>query len=419
MTKHADPNLGALVRARRAGRSLPAALYTGAEAFEADCATFFERQWTLVAVEADVPSADGTFVVDFARASVVLARGDDGALRGFHNVCRHRGARLRDAGKATGRRITCPYHHWTYGLDGALIRAPHMGTDFDASCHGLRPVHLRTVGGLVFVSLADGPPADFADLEAAMGPRLAPYGLARAKIAHESVIVEEGNWKLTMENNRECYHCAGSHPELGKTFLPQDFGYDPDELSPAKRAVADGHLALFARKTRAWEEAGWPSAPIEHLVGHDTNFRTERLMMGEGGVARSATMDGKPACRVPLGDVGDADVGDLHFWTHHSWHHLMADHAVVTMAHPISPERTRVRTVWLVNAKAREGVDYDRENLVRVWTATNSQDAALVARAQAGVRTPGYSPGPYSRFTERHLDDFATWYVDRLLAAGH
>ena len=97
----------------------------------------------------------------------------------------------------------------------------------------------------------------------------------------------------------------------------------------------------------------------------------------------------------------------------------MADHCVVTMAFPLDAGRTKVRTVWLVNKEAVEGVDYDVGELTYVWKATNAQDAALVGLAHRGIVTPGYRPGPYSRFTEKHLDNFATWYVERLLAAGH
>ena len=419
MALMSPPPIGSLVRHRADGHTLPADLYRRTDVFEADCEVFFERLWVLIGVEADVPKPGDVFVEDIGRASVIVARAEDGSLSAFHNVCRHRGARLRECGKGSAKRIVCPYHRWTYRLNGVLMRAPHMGRDFDASDGGLRRVHVRNVGGLLFVCLAEEPPKDFADLEAAMAPRLAPFDLARAKIAIETEIVEDGNWKLTIENNRECYHCAGAHPELTNTFLPQDFGYDPAELSPDERAEFEAHRAEFARRTDAWEKAGLPSRGIDHLSGNVTNFRTERLMMGPGGRARSATMTGEPACRVRLGDLSSVDVGDLHLWTHQSWHHYMADHAVVSTIFPLDAGRTRVRTLWLVNERAVEGVDYDLKALTEVWSATNAQDAALVALAHKGARSPGYQPGPYSQFTERHLDDFAKWYGERMVAAGY
>jgi Rieske 2Fe-2S family protein len=410
--------MGDLLAARRPGHTLPAGLYKRRDVFETDLDVFFHRQWILVGMEIDVPESGDVNVVDIGNSSVLIVRDDDGIVRAFHNVCRHRGARLRDAGKGAVGKLVCPYHQWTYELTGDLLHAPHMGKGFDAACHGMRGVHLRIVAGLLFVCLADEPPADLADLESAMVPRLAPYDLRNARIAFEKEIVEEGNWKLTMENNRECYHCAGSHPELVVSFVAQDFGFDPDELSPEDRAASEEHDAEFARRTAEWERLGYPSRPIEHLAGHVTNFRTERLMMGAGGGAESATLDGKRACRRLLGNLDRADLGDLHFWTHHSWHHYMCDHAVITFAVPIAPGRTRVRSVWIVHKDAVEGVDYDLDNLIRVWDATNDQDSHLVGIAFKGVCSSGYRPGRYSPFTERHLDGFCDWYIERMQAAG-
>ncbi len=418
MLDQPNSSLRNLLLARRPGYTLPAGLYTRADVLESDLDVFFRRQWVYAGLEIDVPKPGDVNVLDIGHSSVIILRNDDGAIGAFYNVCRHRGARLRDAGCASVRRLVCPYHQWTYERSGNLFRAPHMGRDFDRAGHGLRKVHLRSVGGLLFICFADEPPEDFVDLEAAMAPRLAPYDLSNAKIAFASEIVEAGNWKLTMENNRECYHCASSHPELGHTFLPQDFGFDPDELSPQARAEALEHQVEFKRRTAEWEALGYPSRAIEHLAGHVTNFRVERLMMGADGQAQSATLDGQPACRKPLGAMNRGDLGDLHFWTHHTWHHYMSDHAVITCATPLSPEETRVRSVWLVHKDAVEGVDYELENLTHVWKATNAQDAHLVGLAQKGVCSPGYLPGPYSPFTETYLDGFGAWYVERMQAAG-
>ncbi len=112
-------------------------------------------------------------------------------------------------------------------------------------------------------------------------------------------------------------------------------------------------------------------------------------------------------------------MGDVHLWGINSWNHIMSDHAVVFTAYPIAPDRTLVRTKWLVHADAVEGEDYDLENLTSVWKTTNAEDAHLVALAQRGVSSAGYRPGPYSRFTERALDEFATWYVARMQASGY
>mgnify|MGYP006782507435 CR=1 FL=1 len=125
------------------------------------------------------------------------------------------------------------------------------------------------------------------------------------------------------------------------------------------------------------------------------------------------------ACTKLLGTMTRKDLGDMHLWGHNCWHHFMGDHAVCSIVIPLTPDTTLVRTKWLVNKDAVEGVDYELDKLTNVWIATTEQDAALVTRAQAGVQDPSYEPGPYSPFTERQLDNFATWYVQRMQAHGY
>merc|ERR1711969_86578 len=105
-----------------------------------------------------------------------------------------------------------------------------MGEDFDRSCHGLKPVHIRSLEGLLFVCLAENPPKDFDELERVMAPYLAPHNLRETKVAYSHDLIEPGNWKLTMENNRECYHCGANHPELTVPLFAYGFGFAPEEL---------------------------------------------------------------------------------------------------------------------------------------------------------------------------------------------
>lgn len=411
------PSIPDLIAAHRPGHSLPAGFYTRADVFAADLEAVFYRQWIYAGIEMDVPDAGDVSVIDFGAASVAIIRGDDDVVRAFHNTCRHRGARLLPAGKTTVGKLTCPYHQWTYDLDGGLFHSRHMGQDFESSCHGLKPVHLRSIAGLLFLCFADEPPTDIDDLAAVLEPRLASYDLRNSKIAFEADLIEEGNWKLVIENNRECYHCTGTHPELCNSFIPLDFGYDPAALSPEEAAEAEAHEANNERKTADWEAMGYPSRAVEHLSGHETNFRTQRLIISGGG--ESQTMTGKAACRKLLGPAGRTDLGDVHIWTHNSWHHVMGDHALTFIVIPLSEGRTLVRSKWLVHKDAVEGVDYDLETLTEVWQATNAQDAELVGLTQRGVSSLGYQPSRYSRFTEGQLVDFSVWYMERLAAAGY
>jgi Rieske 2Fe-2S family protein len=404
-----------LLRRRKPGLTLEAPFYTSREIFDLDLDVIFGRHWIYVGVEPDMPESGDCMTVEIGAASVLMIRGEDMTIRAFHNVCRHRGARLIDDYKTSVGNIVCRYHQWTYGEDGRLLFAEHMGRDFDASCFGLKPVHLRSVAGLLFVCLAEEGPADIGDLAAAMQPYLAPHDIGNCKIAYASEIVEEGNWKLTMENNRECYHCAANHPELTVPLFAYGFGFAPDELGDEERAHAEDYQTLLRESHARWTACGLPSAEIDRLNTAVTGFRTERLPLS--GAGESHTVDTRVASKKLLGGLSDRKLGGLSFWTQpNSWHHFMSDHIVTFSVLPLEPERTLLRTKWLVHKDAVEGVDYDLGNLTKVWLLTNEQDGNLVGMAQAGVRQPGYQPGPYSPYTEELVEKFCDWYVGRMSA---
>jgi Rieske 2Fe-2S family protein len=411
------PSLADLLKMRRAGHTLPAALYTSHTAFLADCDTIFGKHWIAVGVDCDVEEPGDVIAVELGTSSIIILRDDDMTLRAFHNVCSHRGSRLVPPGRSVVGKLVCPYHQWTYDLDGSLALAPQMGVDFDRDLHHLKSVALQSVGGILYACLSDTPPADIADLVSKVGPRLAPYDLSNAKVAFETEIIEEGNWKLTMENNRECYHCASNHPELSLSFHSADFGFDPEGLTPSEKVEADALAKAYLDQSKIWEAQGLDHTSLEHTVGYPTNFRTQRLIIA--GLGESQTMDTRAASAVPLGRMNMPGSGDLHLWGVNSWNHIMADHAVIFTAYPISADKTLVRTKWLVHKDAVVGEDYDLDHLTAVWKATNAEDAHLVSIAHQGVSSAGYRPGPYSPFTERALDEFSTWYVDRMTAHGY
>lgn len=410
-------SISSVLDQRADGHSLPAGLYTREDVFEADLDVFFRKHWICIGLDCDVPEPGDVNVVDIGTSSLIVLRDDDGEIRVVHNVCRHRGSRILDAGSAVVSKLVCPYHQWTYELTGELAHAPHMGIDFEKSCRNLKPVVFKSIGGLIYVCLSDSPPEDIARLEEVMDERLAPYGICNAKVAYQSDVIESGNWKLTIENNRECYHCSANHPELCVSFVDLDFGFDPESLNPEDRAQAEEHLALYAERTRNWEADGYPSAAVEQLADCATNFRTQRLIIA--GAGESQTPDATAASSKLLGSMARKDLGDTHLWGHNSWNHFMGDHAIVAIVIPLAADKTLVRTKWLVHKDAVEGLDYDLEKLTNVWLATTDQDAELVARAHAGVLDPAYEPGPYSRFSEISLDKFAAWYIDRMRSNGY
>ncbi len=308
--------------------------------------------------------------------------------------------------------LVCPYHHWTYGVDGCLRHADNQPATFDRSRFGLKPVQVRSVGGLVFICVAGEPPDDFDEVAARIEPYLAPYELGRTKVAHQVAIVEEGNWKLTMENNRECYHCDG-HPELISAYFPLH-GYTADDVPPRLRRVWERYETASANLQTACDRQSFPLHAIRELDTRPTGFMTHHAPLD--GAGKSYTAGGESVCRKRLGSIADDRFGDMHLHLQpNSWFHMLSDHAVVFTVLPIAPTKTLVRTTWLVHQDAVEGVDYDVPTLTHVWSATNSQDSAFVARTQKGVEDPGYQPGPYSE-VEGDVDAFVNWYISRVSA---
>lgn len=401
-----------LLERRRPGYSLEAPFYLSDEVFQSDMRSIFGEHWIFVAVEPQIPEPGDYITVDLGRNSVLIVRDDDGAVQAFHNVCRHRGSRLCASHRGSAGNLVCPYHQWTYNTQGTLIHVEHMGSDFNKNLHGLQKVHVRSLEGLIFVCLSETPPTDFEDMAARLTPYMAPHHLRDCKVAAQVDIIEKGNWKLVIENNRECYHCVGNHPELTRSLYEYGFGYQP---SAANAEGMARFRDIVASSHARWEAMGLPSVEIDELDSRLTGFRTIRLPLDRAG--QSQTMNSEVACRKLLGDLRDPALGGLSFWTQpNSWHHFMSDHVVSFSVLPIDAGHTLVRTTWCVHKDAVEGVDYDVANLTSVWNATNDQDRYLVEETQIGVASGGYTPGPYSPYTEELVEKFCNWYVKRMRA---
>lgn len=403
----------AMVARRTVGYSLDAAFYTSREVYDLDIDAIFKQHWLFVGTEAEIPEPGDFVTVDVGTASVILVRDDDEEVRALHNVCRHRGSRILDDPCGSVGNLVCPYHQWTYRADGTLIFAESQPKDFDRSRFGLKPVHVRTVEGLIFICLADEPPTDFDEVADTARSFIAPYKIGETKVAHQEDLIESGNWKLTMENNRECYHCDAGHPELTDAYFPFH-GYNESDVSPQRRPQYERFVTARAHLETACARIGIPREWHRDLVDRPTGYMIGHLPLdGEG---KSYSSGGKQVCAKLLGDITEARLGDLHLHLQpNAWFHFLGDHAVVFWVMPIAPDKTLVRTTWLVHPDAVEGVDYNIPDLTAVWHATNSQDGAFVSRAQRGVTDPGYVPGPYS-LVEEDVDAFVSWYIGRLRA---
>ena len=377
--------------ARVAGHSLPQALYIGDAAYAFDLDAIFARSWLFAGFEAEVRGRGDYIAMSIGPSPVLIVRGRDGALRAFHNSCRHRGSLLCKPGTGTLARLTCPYHRWTYGLDGALLAAGRMGEDFDKSLYALGAIRLETVAGAIFICIADDPPP-FNTLRRDLTPLLAPHRLDRAKVAFQSTLVENANWKLVMENGRECYHCPTGHPELSRTFpvgASAHFDLEGDMTAVFEARMADLGLPVGPAEEDWWQAIRFPLNPEQ----------------------KSMTMDGQLSVRKLMCEAGAGDIGSLRWAVEpNSFCHSTGDYTFSFSAMPVGPSETHVVSKWLVHEDAVEGVDYEVEALADLWTRTNLQDKKLAENNEAGVRSPGYRPGPYSTEAESLTIRFVDWY---------
>lgn len=387
------------VRQRKPRHALSRDLYIDPDVYRDDLAQIWHKEWIFAGHTFELEKPGQYMTLQIGDHPIIVVRGTDGELRAFHNVCRHRGSRICQEASGKVAKMVCPYHKWTFGLDGKLLYAGNMGSDFDTREHGMKPAHCAVVASYIYVCVADTAP-DFESFRQAVTPFLAPHALGNCKVAHESTILEKGNWKLVFENNRECYHCDGSHPELLNSFV--------ENLSVA--GVAGGEDPALASFWDRCETAGLPS---RLAMAENGQYRMTRIPLAPNAV--SYTIDGKPAVSGRLDGSGLANIGALLYFNYPStWNHFLGDHALSFRVLPQGPGETLVTTKWLVHKDAKEGIDYDLDNLTRVWWATNDQDRKLVEGTHAGVSSPAYEPGPYSDLAENGPCQFDDWYCETM-----
>ena len=326
--------------------------------------------------------------VDIGPYSVIVVRDDDEQVSALHNVCRHRGSRVLTEPSGSVGNIVCGYHQWTYGTDGApaargLARAR------------LRPGLLRTQAG----ARPDGRRARLRVPRAGPARRLRRRGRPDRAVPGAPPAATGPRWPRRRTWSRRAtgswsWRTTGSAttarpatPSSRARSSPPtatSWTRSPTACSPRTRATCQAEAEL----ERACHERGLPYAAIEEISGRPTAFRIQREPLD--GAGESYTIDGSAASRRLLGDLDTPRLGRLSL--HHqpnAWFHFCADHAVAFSVLPLAPDRTLVRTTWLVHEDAVEGVDYDLDRLTEVWRRTNEQDSTFVARAHAGRRRPG------------------------------
>jgi Rieske 2Fe-2S family protein len=363
--------------------TLGGAHYTSADTFAAEQEHIFEEMWFCAVRSADLASPGQFRNVQVGRESVLLLRGRDGLLRAFLNVCRHRGARLcTEAEGQVRRNLRCPYHSWTYALDGKLVAAPNIaaltddaGEPIDRYQFGLVPVALTEWLGYAWVCLSDSPPP-FDDVIAESTRTLDDpeainrYGIGGLDVGKRIVYDVAANWKLIVENFMECYHCSSIHPELV------------------------GVLPEFSRGVAA-----------QANVGLGAEFGSE---------VHGFTIDGSQGFERLPGITDDQDRRYYAITVKPTvFINLVPDHIIFHRMYPMSVDRTIVECDWLYTAEVlASGRDVARS--VELFHRVNEQDFEACERTQPSMSSRAYRNGGVLVPAEHHIAEFHEWVVSRL-----
>jgi Rieske 2Fe-2S family protein len=359
-------------------RTLPAEAYRSAEHHGREVERIFHRTWFAAGRAEDLAAPGDYLPVEVTGERLLLVRDRDGEVHGFHDVCRHRGSRLvldppavgdarseGPAGRFKGA-IRCPYHAWTYGLDGSLRHAPFL-TESDGLRRedlGLYRVAVDTWGGFLFVNLtadADGPARSLAEIVAETAVRAANYPLAELRVGARIAYDVAANWKVIVENYNECYHCGPVHPELC-------------ELVPAFKAGGGADLD--------WEHG------VPHRQG-----------------ATTFTWSGTTA-RAPFPGLSDEErerhKGELLY--PNLMLSLSADHVAAFTLWPVAVDRTRIDCAFLFHPDALDDPAFDPSDASTFWDVVNRQDWRICEAVQDGMGSMAFASGYYAPMEDLSLD---------------
>jgi Rieske 2Fe-2S family protein len=429
------------------GTTIPARYYVDERLYQNDEAFLRENFWFMVDHQSRIPKPGDYFVFEFGQgSSVIVLRDAAGDVKAFHNVCRHRGSRLVQHGfdgvrptealpdgkpadkilsmvqlgpSGNTPAIRCVYHAWTYDLSGKLVAYPKgMPDSFSAADHGLHRCHVQTVSGFIWLSLASGEAPEIEPWIKNWKAVADKYGTADLKIATRLAAPTRANWKLVLENFRECYHCYPAHTK-SYSAVHQNYG-DPDVSTPEQRARIDAELAKWDGKPLERRTSGDSNAGNAYRNGGDQPTNGQGMSAGapQGSHMKlgylTGSMDGKPLSRL---------LPSRKEWSHYyqgasvgfstSWLKAYDDHVAVVRFTPRGPNSTDAELFWLVHPDAKEGKDYDVKRLQALWGDTYREDRWICENQQLGVQSERYNFGggqPYAA-QEGGPASIVQWYM--------
>lgn len=338
--------------------TLPRRYFTSPELFALEAEKIFLQRWLCVGRERQIARPGDYFLQQVGNESIIILRDRSDRVRAFYNVCRHRGTRLCEEhrGQLAGT-IQCPYHAWTYSLDGRLIGAPSTDTieDFDKAEWPLHRVAIAVWEGFLFINLADEP-EPFDEAYAPLMGRFSRFNLPALEAYRRIDYQLACNWKFVVQNYSECYHCPLVHPALVKLSSPTS-----GENDLYRGPFLGGYMDIV-------------------------------------DASESLTMSGR-TCGAVVGELPEEDLKRVYYYSLFP-NMLLSLHPDYVMYHTIWPRaagQTLVTCEWLFHPDTLTNPTFKPDDGVEFWDLTNRQDWHVCELSHAGVQSKSYTPGPYSR----------------------
>jgi len=394
-------NIEKLLSQHQEDWSLDQEFYKDQSIFNLEKKKILFNSWIFIGHESQIPNKGDYFLYKLLEEEIIILRNKENEIKAFFNVCRHRGSRicLNEGGNI--KRLTCPYHSWTFNLDGKLLAAKSLREGIDKSTLGLHPCNIESVSGMLLINLSDNPQS-LENLKSDLSEPFEMFGFKDLKVAAHKNYPIASNWKLAVENYQECYHCAPSHPEYSLSHslkIEDEPGFDEAQEKMMSNLESCGLKDLevdkdFSNKDKDQEQ-----------------YAYSRYALFDGYVTGSE--DGKPLAPL-LGNIKDFNQGCSDFNLGPvSYFLAYCDHVVGYVFTPMSLGQCQCDIYWLVNKDAEEGKDYDKEKLMWLWDVTTYADETIIVNNQKGVDSFKYEPGPYTD-KEKSARRFIKWYLDEL-----
>ena len=381
--------------------SLDQKFYKDASIFDLEKHQIFYNSWIFIGHESQIPNKGDYFVYKLLDEEIIVLRNKDNQVRAFFNVCRHRGSRVCLEEKGNASRFSCPYHSWTYNLDGKLLAAKSLREGVDKSKLGLHPCNIESVSGMLLLNLSDKPQS-LEKLKSDLAEPFEMFGFKNLKVAAHKNYPIASNWKLAVENYQECYHCAPAHPEYSLSHslkIEDEPGFDEAQEKMMNNLESCGLKDIEVNKDFSNKD------PDQEQYAYSRYALFDGYMTG--------SKDGKPLAPL-LGEIkefnqgcSDFNIGPVSYFL------AYCDHIVGYIFTPISHDQCQCDIYWLVNKDAEEGKDYDKENLMWLWDVTTYADETIIVNNQKGVNSIKYQSGPYTD-KEQSTRRFIKWYLNEL-----